>query len=316
MDNGRRIGLIKIWDAMFRGARKYVMDQGFTQIHNCPELVGITGACENVDTLFKVDFFGRQAYLAQSDQLYLELITPHIPKVWAEVQSFRAEPEDDNRHLCQFSLFEMEFQGDLEDLVSHVSGVVKSACREVAESCEPELFKLDRRPELLTNLKFERLTYTDAIEILGRHWPDLKWGDDLKSNHELKLAEVLGPHFITHYPKDIKFFNMRENDLDPRIVNSTDLILPFAGESAGAAEREHSYDRIVSRLKSSDMYKRLIALGGRDEDFAWYLDAHRGKDIPLHSGTGIGMARVAQFILGSTDIRNCVPFLVNCNNLL
>ena len=316
MDNERRITLIKIWDAMFRGARKYVMNEGFTQIHNCPELVGVTGACENVDTLFKVDFFGKQAYLAQSDQLYLELVTPHIPKVWAEIQSFRAEPEDDNRHLCQFSLFELEFQGGLEDLVTHISGVVNSACKEVIENCDAELFKLDRNPEKLRDLKFERLTYTDAVEILGRHWPDLKWGDDLKSQHELKLAEILGPHFITHYPKEIKFFNMRENELDPRVVNSTDLILPFAGESAGAAEREFRYERIVSRLKSSDMYHRLLALGGRPEDFDWYLDAHRGKDIPLHSGTGIGMARVAQFILGSQDIRNCVPFMVNCNNLL
>jgi len=72
----------------------------------------------------------------------------------------------------------------------------------------------------------------------------------------------------------------------------------------------------VRRLKESDMYKRLIALGGKDEDFAWYLDAHRDVDVPLHSGAGIGMARIAQFILGVDDIRDAVPFVINSENLL
>lgn len=103
---------------------------------------------------------------------------------------------------------------------------------------------------------------------------------------------------------------------DPRVVNSCDLLLPFSGESAGAAERETEHDTIEHRLKTSDMYARLIELGGKDEDFAWYLDAHRDKDIPLHSGCGIGMARVAQFILGQPDIRQSVPFLMNKDNLL
>ena len=106
------------------------------------------------------------------------------------------------------------------------------------------------------------------------------------------------------------------DDLDPRVVNSTDLLLPFSGESAGAAEREHEHQVIVDRLHESDMYARLIAAGATDADFAWYLDAHIGREIPLHSGAGIGMARVAQFILGLDDIREAVPFLVNRDSLL
>jgi asparaginyl-tRNA synthetase len=266
--------------------------------------------------LFKVPFFGKQAYLAQSDQLYLELITPHIPRVWAEIQSFRAEPEADDRHLCQFSLFELEFQGDLEQLITHISGVVRFAAAEVASTCPLELNMFDRKPQDLYGLKFDRITYCEALDILKDYFPELKFGDDLKSDHEAKLAQLLGPHFITHYPKDIKFFNMLQNKQDPRLVNSTDLILPFAGEAAGAAEREHDYDRIVHRLKSSDMYKQLIKLGGLDQDFDWYLNAHKNKTIPLHSGTGIGMARIAQFLLGLDDIRDAVPFVVNSENLL
>jgi asparaginyl-tRNA synthetase len=168
----------------------------------------------------------------------------------------------------------------------------------------------------LQRLEFGRITYADAVELLGAEFPDLAWGDDLTAVHEAAIVRHLGPCFVTHYPKDIKFFNMRVNDHDGRVVNSTDLLLPFAGESAGAAEREHEHAQIVERLRTSPMYETLIANGASDEDFAWYLDAHVGREIPLHSGAGIGMARVAQFVLGVDDIRDAVPFLVNRENLL
>lgn len=312
----RRMATVKIWDAMYRGARRYVEAMGFIGVHNMPEIVGVTGACENVDTLFKVDYFGKTAYLAQSDQLYLELLTPSLGKVYAEIQSFRMEPEADSRHLCQFGLFEIEHLGDLDELIGHVSGVVQSAINEVVRNCPEELALFGRSTDDIANLAFGRVTYSDAIELLSARFPNLRWGDDLVAEHEAALVSTLGPCFITHYPWEIKFFNMMENADDPRVVNSTDLLLPFAGESAGAAEREHEHDRIVSKLKGSVMYERLVANGATDEDFAWYLDAHKDREIPLHSGAGIGMARVAQFILGVDDIRDAVPFIVNRENLL
>ncbi len=312
----QRIQNVRIWDAMVKGARNYVEANGFVNVHNMPELVGITGACENVDTLFKVDYFGRRAYLAQSDQLYLELLTPHLGKVYTEIQSFRMEPEADDRHLCQFQLFEIEHLGNLDELIDNLAGIVQTAATNVADNCADLLAARGRDPEALRNLSFARITYTEAVDLMKGDFPDLRWGDDLTSKHERWLTNILGPVFITHYPKEIKFFNMRENESDPMVVNSCDLLLPLAGESAGAAEREHELDRIEARLKSSTMYHRLIELGGKDEDFAWYLDAHRDKDIPLHSGAGVGLARVAQFILGCEDIRDAVPYLVNRDNLL
>lgn len=312
----KRMGLIRVWDAMLRGARAYVESEGFVAVHNMPHLVGITGACENIDTLFKTDFFGKQAYLTQTGQLYLELITPHLERVYCEIQSFRAEPSVDDRHLCQFTLFEIEHQGNLNDLIGHISGIVRGMINRVVEECADVLALFGRNPEELRDLQFGCMTYEQAIHFLRPEFPDLQFGDDLKAHHERVLADKLGPMFLTHFPLPIKFFNMRQNEMDPRVVNSTDLILPLAGESAGAAEREHVYDRLEYRLKTSPMYKRLIELGGSDEDFAWYLDAHKGKDIPLHSGAGIGCARVAQFILGTPDIRDAVPFVINRENLL
>lgn len=314
--SGRRMAIVRIWDAMFRGARSYVERHGFVGVHNMPEIVGVTGACENVDTLFKLDFFGKPAYLAQSDQLYLELLTPQLGRVYAEIQSFRMEPDADDRHLCQFSLFEIEHLGGLDELIGHVSGIVQAAAREVTARCEDELALFGRSAADLRALSFGRITYTNAIDLLESEFPELAWGDDLTAVHEAAIVRHLGPCFVTHYPKDIKFFNMKETDGDSRLVNSTDLLLPHAGESAGAAEREHEHAKIVERLKSSSMYDTLIRNGASDEDFAWYLDAHLDRDIPLHSGAGIGMARVAQFILGVDDIRDAVPFIVNRENLL
>ncbi len=314
--DARRLALIRIWDAMFRGARRYVEDAGFIGVHNMPEIVGVTGACENIDTLFKLDFFGRPAYLAQSDQLYLELIAPQLQRVYAEIQSFRMEPDADDRHLCQFALFEIEHVGNLDTLISNIAGIVQAAAREVVNRCADDLALFGRDPADLKQLTFGRITYSQAIELLQAEFPFLQWGDDLKAPHERALVDRLGPVFLTHYPLPIKFFNMLQNVDDPRVVNSTDLLLPFAGESAGAAEREHRYERIVARLKSSSMYRRLIEQGATDDDFAWYLDAHKDREIPLHSGAGIGMARVAQFITGSEDIRDAVPFVVNRDNLL
>jgi hypothetical protein len=96
--SGRRMAIVRIWDAMFRGARSYVERHGFVGVHNMPEIVGVTGACENVDTLFKVDFFGKPAFLAQSDQLYLELLTPQLGRVYAEIQSPRQPRRADRPH--------------------------------------------------------------------------------------------------------------------------------------------------------------------------------------------------------------------------
>jgi asparaginyl-tRNA synthetase len=230
------------------------------------------------------------------------------------------EPEADARHLCQFALFELEHKGDLNELMENIRATVYSAVDVVINERLDELRALGVENdwiEYLDNFEIGEITYTDAVKYLrGNGFPNLVWGDDLKADHEAEIVSHFGATFVTHYPLPIKFFNMKQNEDNRDIVNSCDLLLPFAGESAGAAERETQYDKIVHRLKTSDMYHRLIELGGKDEDFEWYLGAHKAQEPPAHAGAGIGMARVAQFILGADDIRNAVPFVVNRENLL
>jgi asparaginyl-tRNA synthetase len=326
-----KVALFKIASSALKGARKYVNDLDFHDVSlQMPHIVGVTGACENVSTLFKVDYFGKEAFLAQSNQLYLELWTPYLSNVCCLVRSFRAEPDVDARHQTEFGLFELEMLGDLDLLIERISGTVRAACNEVVKNHAHELETLfGRKPEDIKDLEFKRITYVDAVELLKTYdFPELQFGDDLKADHELRLTELLnGPIFITHYPKEIKFFNMKDNADQPGIVNSTDLILPLSGESAGAAERETDIFKICEKLLESSMYRILKETTNvEDRDFDWYLNAHleepqenvlelyrqhiingtsplRAKKVPLHSGTGIGMDRVMQFIIGSRDIR-------------
>jgi asparaginyl-tRNA synthetase len=296
------VKIAKVESALLYGARNYFASNGFSEVLP-PHISKGTGACENVDTLFGVDFFGQKAYLAQTGQLYLEALLPSLKKVWCVGPSFRAEPVADNRHLVEFPLIEMEFEGDFNQLLVNIEEMIIFMIKEVPY--------LEGR-NILIKRPFPRIEYKDAIDILG-----LEWGTDLKANHEQELIMRNGvtPIFITHFPKSIKFFNMRENDDDPEIVNSADLILPFAGEAVGSAEREHRYDKLVERLETSPMLRRLEEKGGSIRDFDWYLNIVK-NGVNLHSGCGVGFNRVTQWILAENDIRNCTAFPLNSETLI
>jgi len=280
--------------ALLRGARKYMDRNGFSEVV-VPHLTRGTGSCENVDTMFAIDWFGEgEVYLCQTGQLYLESLIPHaFDKVWCVGPSFRAEPRVDKRHLAEFVLLEFEFAGGFEELLTEIEATVKSMTKEAGlELKEP----------------FARITYTRAINELGK-----PWAYDLKHDDEQYLVEMHGggPLFITHYPEEIKFFNMRNNPENSRVVNSADLILPHSGEAVGAAERVYEYEMLHKKLSQSVMLKQLEARGGSIEAFRWYLDHMKNKGSVLHSGCGIGLNRVTQYVLAEHDIRNATTYPVN-----
>ena len=302
--------------ALLKGARDFFIKEGFIEV-NAPHITKATGSCENVNTLFALDYFGVQGYLSQTQQLYLEAMIPRLKKVWCAGPSFRAEPEADNRHLTEFPLLEIEFEGNFEELLGYVEETIFNMIKEVLKE-EDLLKEIGIDVERLKSVKipFQRLTYDDAVKKLSSL--GVKWGDDLKSMHEKMLVEMTGnqPLFITHFPKKIKFFNMRENDYRSEIVNSSDLILPGSGEAVGAAEREYRYEKLKERLENSTMMQQLKKLGGSIEDFSWYLDYVKNNGINLHSGCGIGLNRVTQFVLGVDDIRKSTVFPLNSETIM
>lgn len=292
---------------LLKGAREYFNEMDFIEIV-VPHITKATGACENIDTLFKVDFFGQRAYLSQTAQLYLESLIPWMNKVWCVSPSFRAEPRVDERHLTEFPLIELEFAGTFEELLEHIEGLITSMVKAVLRKMTSRW--LDRNRLRDVSPPFQRIKYEDAIGIF-----DLPFGSDLNSEQEQKIAGGQ-PTFITHFPKKIKFFNMIENEENPELVDSADLILPFGGEAVGAASREYRYVKLRERLLESPMVQQLIKNGGSIKDFEWYLNVYQRYPTVPHAGCGIGLNRVTQFVLSCNDIRMTTAYPSNRETLM
>lgn len=332
--------LIKINNALNKGARNHYEKIGLTYV-DVPQIVGITGACENVDTLFKIgNRLGLPLFMTQTGQLSLEQALQTLPGVYTVIHSGRDEEIEDQRHLRQFRLTEEEFDCTLEKmtrknydeekmyeaLLQHIEEAIKGMINQVAKDCGEILEKYYNRKtkDLLEIAKkpFGRISYEDAVKLLQKNgFPKVSFGDDLKTDHEQKIVELVNmkngkknlpafsPVFIMRYPKEIKFFNMKVSKIDSRVVLSADLIFPYAGEGTGAAVREHDGPKLKERLLTSTMFKLHQERGGKYEDFLWYVEdmVIAGKTNP-HAGYGIGNDRVTQFLLGKKDIRYCSLF--------
>jgi asparaginyl-tRNA synthetase len=324
--------LIPVASTVIEAAHRHYTSNGLAHVP-VPQIVGITGACENVDTLFKVKSrVPVPLFFCQTGQLTLEQVLQFHPGVYTVMQSGRDEEAEDERHLRQFMLTEEEFDWSLvggkaaydeekmyEALLAHIESAIKAVALEVVERHGGLLESAFGRDVagLASSLTrpFHRISYEDALALLRLHgYPGLTWGADLTSGHEAKVVEVLAaggaprPVFIMRYPKEIKFFNMKVSESDDRVVLSADLVLPHAGEAVGSAVREHDAAKLERRLLGSNMYRMHVENGGTLADFRWYLDLVGSGNTRPHAGYGIGNERVIQWLLGSSDIRECSLF--------
>lgn len=325
--------LVLINQSLNFGAWENYKKSGLTYT-DVQEIVGITGACENIDTLFKVqNRLSVPLFFAQTGQLSLEQALQSFHGVFTVIHSGRDEETEDERHLRQFRLTEEEFDCTMagmtrqnyneeimfETLLSHIQKSVQSMIKNVLKDCGATLEKTYGRNikklEEAANQNFHIVEYEKAIEILNKNgYSNVNFGDDLKSEHEALVVKVVNkntseiPVFITKYPKEIKFFNMKVYQKDPRVVLSADLILPFAGEATGSAVREHEFEKLEERLIGSKMFELHTKRGGKYEDFKWYLDIIKNQKTLPHAGYGIGNERVLQYIFAEKDIRNTSLF--------
>lgn len=325
--------LAEINEALNLGAAQNYKQMGLLYV-DVPEIVGITGACENVDTLFKVqNRLDLPLFFTQTGQLSLEQALQSFPGVYTVIHSGRDEDGEDERHLRQFRLTEEEFDCTLlgmnranynEEkmfvaLLNHVQKTIQAMVKNVLAKYGKTLktiYKrdLDRLGQATTG-DFWRINYEKAVRLLNKNgYPQVKFGDDLKAEHEAKIVQLLNKHneelpvFITKYPKEIKFFNMKVSTQDSRVVLSADLIFPYAGEGTGSAVREHDFDKLNERLITSKMFELHVKRGGKYEDFSWYLNIMKQEKTNPHAGYGIGNERVLQYIFGERDIRNVSMF--------
>jgi len=321
---------------VIKSMRNWLEKEGFMEIFP-PKIVRASGACENIDTLFEIGVNGNfywfhsktphRTYLSQTAQLYLEAFVPYLKKVYSVGPSFRAEPGNDNRHLTEFTMLEIEFAGSFKELLSYIEKIIYNVIRDILNLPAKIKKGLNLSTENLKRLKkvkpvFPKITYKKALEILN-----LPFGSDIAWKNEQKLLKKFGnqPLLITHYPNPLfnhgkeieveKFFNMTPDPENPKYILSADLILPFSGEAVGAAQRVHRFEELKERLENSRMFKRLVKKGGSLDDFYWYFEKVKEKSVP-HSGCGFGIARILKFIKGEEDIKKAVAFPSNRENII
>jgi asparaginyl-tRNA synthetase len=279
---------------------------------------------------FKEDFFGRSTNLTVSGQLEGELAAMAFSDVYTFGPTFRAENSNTTRHLAEFWMIEPEVAfNDLEDNMNLAEEFIKYIIKYAMDNNKEDLDFLAQRLEeeekqkpqnersemslidklnFVVNNDFERLTYTEAIEILKESNHNKKkkfqyliegWGVDLQSEHERYLVEnhFKKPVILSNYPKEIKAFYMRQND-DGKTVAAMDILAPGIGEIVGGSQREERLDKLTQRMKEMHI---------PTDELSWYLDTRRFGACP-HAGFGLGFERLVQFVTGMGNIRDVIPF--------
>lgn len=336
----------RLRNALIFGIHQFFQEQDFLNIHTpiisasdaegAGEMFRVTTLdlnklpkTEQGDIDFSTDFFGRSANLTVSGQLEAELAAMAFTKVYTFGPTFRAENSNTTRHLAEFWMIEPEVAfNELKQNIDLAESMLKYVIRYAMERYPQDIDFLDTRladeekqkPQhersefglkeklnFVIDNDFERITYTEAIEILlnSTHYKkkkfqyDIQWGIDLQSEHERYLVEkhFKKPVVVTNYPKDIKAFYMRQND-DGKTVAAMDILAPGIGEIVGGSQREERLDKLVQRMEEMHIPR---------EEMFWYLDTRRFGTCK-HAGFGLGFERLVQFVTGMGNIRDVIPF--------
>jgi asparaginyl-tRNA synthetase len=339
--------VMRVRHAMAFAVHKFFNDRGFVYVHT-PIITGSdaegAGAMFRVTTLdaeqpprtpegkvdFKEDFFGRDTNLTVSGQLEGETYALALGDIYTFGPTFRAENSNTTRHLAEFWMIEPEMAFyNLNDNMQLAQDFLQYLVRYALEHCADDLAFLNKRAQeeeqskpqeqrselgLLDRLKFvsenefQRLSYSEAIEILKSSSPNKKkkfqfiieeWGVDLQSEHERFLVEkhFRKPVILYNYPAAIKSFYMRQNE-DGKTVAAMDVLFPGIGEIIGGSQREERYDRLMKRVQELKL---------PEKDLWWYLELRKFGSAP-HSGFGLGFERLIQFVSGMTNIRDVIPY--------
>ncbi|GHM98722.1 asparagine--tRNA ligase [Cytophagales bacterium WSM2-2] len=339
--------VMRVRHAMAFAVHKFFNDRGFFYIHT-PVITGSdaegAGAMFRVTTLdinkpprdeqghidHKQDFFGRETNLTVSGQLEGETYALALSDIYTFGPTFRAENSNTTRHLAEFWMIEPEMAFyDIHDNMQLATDLLQYLVKYALDNCADDLEFLNKRAQeeeaakpqdqrselgLIDRLKFvvendfQRLSYTEAIDILKNSNPNKKkkfqyliedWGVDLQSEHERYLVEkhFKKPVILYNYPKGIKAFYMRQNE-DGKTVAAMDVLFPGIGEIIGGSQREERYENLVQRVREMKL---------PEKELWWYLDLRRFGSAP-HSGFGLGFERLILFVTGMTNIRDVIPF--------
>ena len=286
---------------------RYLVENGFVEVFT-PKIVA-SGA-EGGATLFKIDYFGKEAYLAQSPQLYKQmLMSTGLDRVFEIGPAFRAEPSDTVRHVSEFISFDAEMAHirSMRDVLDVLEGCVQCTVKGIAEQGQDLLSKANAEIKL-PKTPYPVITYSDALDLVNGEGCKMTMGEDLGTEGEKALGDVMTAkgydvYWITEYPEEAKPFYIMEKDGTPF---SFSFDLDYRGqEIASGGQREHRYDRLVERMGKK---------GLEPSSFDFYLNAF-AYGMPPHGGWGLGVERLLQKMLGLPNIRETILFPRDRNRL-
>lgn len=309
--SNRQWAIMRIRATIIKALHDWLDNNGFLLV-DTPIITPAAG--EETTTLFDIDYFGENAFLAQTGQLYNEANIMAHGKVYCFGPTFRAEKSKTRRHLIEFWMLEPEIAHcSLEELMEVEEQMVAYVVEQVLAKHQQELEILERDVEKLKAIQapFARISYDEAVEKLQALYEKeedaeqkellkIEWGEDFGAPHETALAEMFErPVFVYNYPSAVKAFYMQPVDGRPEVCRSVDLLAPEGfGEIIGGSER----------IWDAELLEKKIAEHGFDrENYAWYIELRQYGSVP-HAGFGIGIERTVAWICGLPHIRETIPY--------
>ena len=295
MRNQKTASIFKVRHHVLASLRKTLSENKFIEI-TTPKIIG--SASEGGANLFSLDYFGKQAYLAQSPQLYKEQMTIGLERVFEIASFYRAEKSHTGRHLSEFTSVDIEAAFmDYTDVMNVLEDLVLNTFKYVSENCKEEQEILGNEITI-PNSPFKKITYSETLEELNRKDTKLEFGDDLLDSHLRLIGENHpGFYFITDWPTKLKPFYIMEKEDTPEISESFDLQFGYLELSSGGS-RLHSPEKIKARLSEQDL------------DPAKFLEHLQAFDwgMPPHAGWGLGLERLLTVILGIDNVREVILY--------
>ncbi len=306
--NLRERSIFKIQEGIVRGFRDYLFTQGFTEIHT-PKIVH--AGAEGGSNIFKLDYFGRKAFLAQSPQFYKQTMVGVYERVFEAAPVFRAEKHSTTRHLNEYTSldFEMGYINSFEDIMAMETGMLQYVCKLLETEYKADLDRLKvNMPDVS---KIPQVRFDEAKRLASE-----KYGKPIRNPYDLEPEEEvnIGRYFkeeydsdfvfVTHYPSKKRPFYAMDDPQDPKYTLSFDLL--FRGmEITTGGQRIHDYDEQVAKMLNRGMHP---------EEFKNYLMIHK-HGMPPHGGLGIGLERLTMKLLDLNNVRYTTLFPRDLNRL-
>ena len=291
----RSQAIFKVRHVALKAVRNFLLKYGFLEV-NTPKI--IASATEGGAELFPIVYFEREAFLAQSPQLYKEQLVVDFEKVFEIGPVYRAEKSHTRRHITEYTSIDIEQAfADAEDVMKVSEELMVHVCETVGEKCKDELKVLKHRI-VVPKVPFRRLTYSEVVEELQKEDVKIEWGEDV-STIAFRTLSRIHPYFyfITEWPSKSKPFYIKPREDKPELSEGFDLMWRWI-EVASGGTRVHDKRVLVKRLKEQSLHP---------ESFKYHLQAF-DFGMPPHAGWAIGIERLMMMLTGIRNIREVVLY--------